>query len=347
MTTPTRIGIQGLGLLGRSLFRLALSRPEIEVAAVADTVDPDMLRYLLQFSTLPWKFDGEVTLEDGSLRVDGCRAPVVSARAAGDAPWGELGVTTVVDFRDTKPSRAELAGHLEAGAERVVLGGSAGDGLDRTVLVGLNEDRIGPADRVLSVGSLTAHCAAPLLSVLDRAFGVDHAFLGAVQAYGEGSRLADVPAPEMRTGRAAGENIIPVSTEAAAELESVLPGLGGRLSASAMNVPVSNGSVVDLVCWHRDPVSVEAINGALAAAAAGGWQGRIRFEREAIVSADTVGSRATCIFDSRATMALGEHVSKTIAWFDGGWGYLHRLVELIAVLDGLPTGGTAASEAAS
>ena len=155
-----------------------------------------------------------------------------------------------------------------------------------------------------------------------------------MRAYGAGSRLADVPAPELRSGRAAGENIIPAATEAAAELEGVLPELGGKLSASAMNVPVSNGSVVDLVCWHRDAVSVASVNEAVAAAADGEWNGRLRFEREAIVSADTVGSRATCIFDSQATMTLGDHVSKTIAWFDNGWGYLHRLVELLAVLDG-------------
>ena len=111
-STPTRIGIMGFGLMGRSLFRLALSRPEIEVAAVAETAEPEMLRYLLQFSTLPWRFDGEVTLENGSLCVDGACASVVCAGTAGEAPWGDLGVTTVVDFRETQPTRSELEGHL-------------------------------------------------------------------------------------------------------------------------------------------------------------------------------------------------------------------------------------------
>ena len=114
----------------------------------------------------------------------------------------------------------------------------------------------------------------------------------------------------------------------------MLPDLRGRLSASAMDVPVSNGSVVDLVCWHRDDVTVDSVNEAVASAAAGEWKGRLRVEREAIVSADTVGSRATCIFDSQATMTLGDRVSKTIAWYDKGWGYLHRLLELVAVLEG-------------
>ncbi|MCY3933385.1 MAG: type I glyceraldehyde-3-phosphate dehydrogenase [Acidobacteria bacterium] len=334
MTTTTRIGIQGFGLLGRSLFRLSLDRPEIEIGAVAETADPEMLRYLLQFSTLPWRYDGHVVLEDGSLSVNGFSASVVRAGNAGEAPWGDLGVTTVVDFRDSQPTRNELEGHLAAGAERVVLCAPPGGDLDRTVVVGLNEDRIEPSDRIVSAGSFTAHCAGPLLRILDGAFGVEQAFISSVRAYGAGSRLADVPAPEPRKGRAAGENIIPAATGAAEELAAVLPELGGKLSASAMDVPVSNGSVVDLVCWHRDGVTVDSVNDAVAAAAGGEWNGRLRFEREAIVSADTAGSRATCIFDSQATMTLGERVSKTIAWFDNGWGYLHRLVELLAVLDG-------------
>lgn len=324
----------GFGLLGRSLFRLALNRSEIEVGAVAETADPEMLRYLLRFSTLPWPLDADVALENGSLCVDGSCASVVRAGSAGEAPWGDLGVTTVVDFRDTQPTRTELEGHLEAGAERVVLCAPPGGELDRTVVVGLNEDRIEPSDRIVSAGSFTAHCAGPLLRILDGAFGVEQAFISSVRAYGAGSRLADVPAPELRKGRAAGENIIPAGTEAAAELASVLPELGGKLSASAMDVPVANGSVVDLVCWHRDEVTVDAIGETVAAAADREWSGRLRFEREAIVSADTAGSRATCIFDSRATMTLGDHVSKTIAWFDNGWGYLHRLLELVAALEG-------------
>lgn len=334
MTTTTRIGIMGFGLLGRSLFRLSLNSPGIEVAAVAETADPDMLRYLLRFSTLPWPLDADVALRNGSLCFDGACARMVRAGNAGEAPWGDLEVSTVVDFRETRPTRSELEGHLEAGAQRVVLCAPPGGELDRTIVVGLNDDRIEPSDRIVSAGSFTAHCAGPLLSILDGAFGIEQAFISSVRAYGAGSRLADVPAPEPRSGRAAGENIIPSATEAAAELESVLPALGGKLSASAMNVPVSNGSVVDLVCWHRDPVSVAAVNDAVAAAANGDWSGRLRFEREAIVSADTVGSRATCIFDSQATMTLGNRVSKTIAWFDNGWGYLHRLLELIAALDG-------------
>ncbi len=331
--TATRIGIMGFGLLGRSLLRLSLDRPEIEIGAVADTADPEMLRYLLRFSTLPWRFDGEVGLDGDRLSLNGASAPVLGAGTAGEVPWADHGVTTVVDFRDTQPTRDELAGHLEAGAERVVLCAPPGGELDRTVVVGLNEDELEPSDRIVSAGSFTAHCAGPLLRILDGAFGVEQAFISSVRAYGAGSRLADVPAPELRKGRAAGENIIPAATGAAEELATVLPELNGKLSASAMDVPVSNGSVVDLVCWHRDPVTVDAINDEAAAAAGGEWNGRLRFEREAIVSADTVGSRATCIFDSQATMTLGDRVSKTIAWFDNGWGYLHRLVELVATLE--------------
>ena len=167
MTQPNCLGIQGFGLLGRSLFRLALDRPEIEVGGVAETADPEMLRYLLRFSTLPWPVDGDVALDGDRLSVNGFSAPVVRAGAAGEAPWGDLGVTTVVDFRETRPTRDELAGHLDAGAERVVLCAPPGGELDRTVVVGLNDGQIGASDRIVSAGSFTAHCAGPLLRILD------------------------------------------------------------------------------------------------------------------------------------------------------------------------------------
>ncbi len=323
----------GFDLFGRSLFRLALNRPDVEVAAVADSADADMLRYLLKFSTLPGRFEHDVTLEDGRLVVNGQRARVVQADGAGDAPWSDLGVDTVVDFRDSAPERDELEAHLEGGARRVLACGTPADGFDRSVVVGLNDGEVAAGEQIVQVGSQAAHCAGPLLAVLDQAFGVEQAFVSAVRSYRADSRLADVPAPELRRGRAAGENIIPASAETAAELEGALPSLRGRVSASAMDVPVANGSVVDLVCWHRDAVTVEALNGAVAAAAEGSWSGRMRCEREAIVSADTVGSQASSIFDSQATMTLGDHVSKTLAWFDSGWAHIHRIVELAAALD--------------
>ncbi len=345
-TAPARIGVMGFGLLGRSLLRLGLDRPEFDVAAVADAADPEMLRYLLRYSTLPRPMGAGVALEGDDLCVAGHRARVLRAAGAEDVPWGDLGIETVVDFRDPQPARSELEAHLASGAKRVVCGSPPAGGLDRAVVVGLNDASIEPSDRIVSAGSAVAHCAGPLLGILARAFGVEKAFVSTVRAWDAGSRLADVPATEMRSGRAAGENIIPIASAAAAELEAVLPGLSGRLSASSMQVPVSNGSVVDLVCWHRDPVSVASVNEVVAASAGSEWAGRVRFEREPIVSADTEGAAATCIFDSLATMALGERVSKTVAWFDNGWGYLHRLLELFAALES-SGGGSGAEGGAS
>jgi glyceraldehyde 3-phosphate dehydrogenase len=177
---------------------------------------------------------------------------------------------------------------------------------------------------------VTAHAAAPVLKVLQHAFGVERAFLSAVHAYTSQLRLADVPAEDMRTGRAAAENVIPQQTHVAAMLEELLPSLRGRVHGMALNVPVPNGSVVDLTCWHERPVTRETINDALRAAAGDvHWRGILAYEDGPIVSGDIVRSPYSASFDSLATMVIGDRLSKTLSWFDNGWGYAHRAVELV------------------
>ncbi|HJX29479.1 MAG TPA: glyceraldehyde-3-phosphate dehydrogenase, partial [Thermoanaerobaculia bacterium] len=182
----------------------------------------------------------------------------------------------------------------------------------------------------------TAHCAAPVLKVLDDAFGIQRGFLTTVHAYTNQQRLADVPAEDPRRGRAAAENIIPQASNAADMVMGLLPQLKGKLTGLAMNVPVANGSVVDMVCWHDKPVTVESVNEAIRAAAAESrWQGVLEYEDDPIVSSDIIRSESSSTFDSLATMVLGGRVSKTLAWFDNGWGYAHRVVDLIRRIEDL------------
>ncbi len=207
---------------------------------------------------------------------------------------------------------------------------------DRTVVMGINEDHLTPDDRIVSNGSCTAHCAAPVVQLLYEAFGIERAFLTTVHAYSNQQRLADVPAEDPRRGRAAAENIIPQETNAAEVVIELLPELRGRITGKAINVPVPNGSVIDLVCWHTRPVSVVAIN-ELIRSATSRWPGILHFEDDPIVSSDIIRSSYSSTFDSQATMVLGDRVSKTLAWYDNGWGYAHRVVDLIrrlAALDG-------------
>jgi glyceraldehyde 3-phosphate dehydrogenase len=275
------------------------------------------------------RFPDEVSIKDGHLYVVGRQIPMLSAREPGDVDWGDLGVDVVVEATARPRRRAELQQYLDRGAERVVLCAPPAEPPDITVVIGVNDDHLRPEHRIVSNASCTAHCAAPIIKILNDAFGVKKAFLTTVHAYTNQQRLADVPAEDKRRGRAAAENIIPQETNSADVVMDLIPDLRGRISGMAMNVPVPNGSVVDLVCWHERPVTTTAINEVVRTAATSHWKGIVDYEDDPIVSSDIVRFSYSSIFDSLSTMILGDRVSKTLAWYDNGWGYANRVVDLI------------------
>ncbi|HVR28399.1 MAG TPA: glyceraldehyde 3-phosphate dehydrogenase NAD-binding domain-containing protein [Thermoanaerobaculia bacterium] len=327
--TATRIGLMGFGRIGRNLFRILYRRDDLRIVAISDTADPDALEYLLRFDTLLGRFPDEVSVRDGHLYAWGRQVKLLAGEKPGDVPWGDLGVDVVVEATSRVRGRRELEKHLEQGASRVLLCSPAADPPDLTVVVGINDDQLRPEHRIVSNSSCTAHAAAPVLRILDEAFGIERAFLTSVHAYTNQQRLADVPTADLRTGRAAAENIIPQHTNAPQILEHLLPTLRGKIRGMAMNVPVPNGSVVDLVCWHRQPVTKTAINEVVRTAASGRFPGVLAYENAPLVSSDIIRSSHSGTFDGDATMTLGERVSKTLCWFDNGWGYAHRAVDLI------------------
>jgi len=326
----TRVGLMGLGRIGRNVFRLLYDSDDIRIEAISDIADHAALAYLLRFDTILGRFPDEVSIQGGDLYAAGRQVKMLSGARPGDVPWGDLGVDTVIEATAHLRTRAELEKHLEMGAKRVILCEPPLDPPDYTVVMGVNDAGLRPEHRIVSNGSCTAHCAAPVLKVLAGAFGIRRAFLTTVHAYTNQQRLADVPAEDPRRGRAAAENIIPQETNAAEVIMGLLPELRGKLSALAMNVPVPNGSVVDLVCWHERPVAVAAINEVMrTAASAERWRGILCYESEPIVSSDVIHSPYSSTFDGLATMTLGSDVSKTLSWFDNGWGYAHRVVDLV------------------
>ena len=227
-------------------------------------------------------------------------------------------------------TRAELERHLHAGARRVIALAPPADPPDLLAVPGVTDERIDAAQRIVSNASSTVHAVAPVLKILHGAFGIRRALFTTVHSYTSQHRLADVPAEDKRRGRAAAENIIPQESRSPAMLERVLPELSGRITGYALNVPVQNGSVVDLVCWHEKKVAPEAINEVIASAAATErWRRVLQFETEPIVSSDVAHSAWSSIFDSLATMTLAERVSKTLSWYDSGYGYAHRAVDLL------------------
>jgi glyceraldehyde 3-phosphate dehydrogenase (phosphorylating) len=327
---PVRIGLMGFGRIGRSIFRILYEREDLQVVAVSDIADHRGLEYLLRFDTILGRFPDPVSISDGTLYAAGHRTRMLSAEKPGDAPWGDLGVEVVVEATSRYRRRAELERHLEAGAKRVILCTAPSDPPDLTVVPGINDHLLTTEHRIVSNASCTAHCAAPVLKILHEAFGIERAFLTSVHAYTNQQRLADVPTKDPRRGRAAAENIIPQETNAAEVIAEVLPELAGRLSGKALNVPVANGSLVDLVAWHRDEVKRESINEVMrTAAGAARWRRVLYYEPDPIVSSDIAGSPYSSTFDAEATMVLGRRLSKTLAWFDNAWGYANRVVELI------------------
>jgi glyceraldehyde 3-phosphate dehydrogenase len=326
---PTRIGLAGFGRIGRNLFRILYQSDDLRIAAISDIADHGALEYLIRFDTILGPFPEELSIKENHLYVSGRQIPMFSEAKPGDVAWGELGVDVVVEATARQRSREELEGYLKAGARRVILCAPPKDPPDATVVIGVNDAQLSLEHRIVSNASCTAHCAAPLVKILHEAFGIERAFLSTVHAYTNQQRLADVPAKDPRRGRAAAENIIPQESNSARMVMDLIPELRGKISGEAINVPVPNGSCIDLVCWHRKPVTVAAINEVVRTAASARWRDIVHFEDDPIVSSDIIRSPYSSTFDSLATMVLKDRVSKTVAWYDNGWGYAHRVVDLI------------------
>lgn len=323
------VGLMGFGRVGRNLCRMLLDDEKISLAAISARQDPAGLVHLLRYDSILGPLSGNPGVKDGKLSISGCEIPLFDGAEPGDVPWGDLGVHTVIDTAHKRRTREEIQRHLDQGAQRVILCAPPVDPPDITAVMGLNDNELKRDHRIVSNGTSTSQCMAPIIKILDDAFGIERAFLSAIHAYTENQVLSDVPNADMRRGRAAAVNIIPLETVAGTAIERAMPGMAGKLTATAMHVPVPNGSAADLVCWHNKPVTTEAINAAIREAANGKFKGIIDYVEAPIVSSDVLCSSYSSIFDSMATMAQREKISKTIAWFDNGWSYAQRLVDLM------------------
>ncbi len=327
----TRVAINGFGRIGRTVFRIIVSRPEadIEVVAINDLSDDDILGYLLEYDSVMGRFDQTVSIEDGLMRVGDHEVKMLMERDPAKLPWAELDVDVVVEATGVFRDRASLQSHLDAGAKRVVLTVPAKDDIDETVVLGVNDEDLDADDLIVSNASCTTNCLAPLAKVLDDAFGIRKGMMTTVHAYTNDQRLADVPHADLRRSRAATENIIPTTTGAAKAVGQVLPNLVGKLDGMAMRVPVPDGSTVDLVVELDTDVTVEEVNAAVKAAAEGEMAGILEYTEEPIVSTDVIGNPHSSIFDASGTHVLGGNLVKVMSWYDNEWGYSNRVVDLI------------------
>ncbi|MEL6544794.1 MAG: type I glyceraldehyde-3-phosphate dehydrogenase [Myxococcota bacterium] len=327
---PIKIGLMGFGRVGRSIFRILQERDDVEVAAISDVADHAGLAYLVTYDTILGRNPRTVRFENSNLYVSGRQIPMVSGRAPGDVDWGKLGVDIVIEATSQNRATGDLELHMsKGGAKRVVCCVPTPDTELPQIAMGINESKLTADLKMVSNASMTAHCAAPIARALDKAFGTKRTFFTVIHAYSNDQSLGDVPARgQMRLSRAAAENIVPVSTNAGHNLEAVLPELKGKVDAMALKVPVNNCSAVDMVTFTEKPVSRDAVNNVIETAAKDIYPSIVEYATDPIVSSDVKMNPHSSIFDSLATMTMGTHGVKTISWYDNGWGYSHRAIEL-------------------
>ncbi len=329
-----RIGIMGFGRLGRNMFRIAHDQPDIEFRAVSDVADADSLAYLLKYSTIEGPFTADVRREGSYLVVGDQRVRVLHGSRPGDVPWDVLGCDIVVEATGRFRRRADLEMHLEAGARKVILSTPPLDEIDRLVILGVNEGELRESDRLVSAGSSSVHALALLLKVLHEGAGIKRAIMTTVHAYTSDQQLSDTAKPGLRWSRSAAQNIIPNTSWAPRAVQDLLPDLRGKIAGMALNVPVPAGSVIDLNAELKKPLTVPELNALVREAAEGPYKGLIAYTEEPIVSSDVVGNPASGVFDAQATMALGNGMVKCVIWYDNGWGFAYRMVELARMMAG-------------
>ncbi len=338
--TTTRIGLMGFGRIGRNVMRLLHDRSDLEIVAISDIADPEALTYLLKYDSLYGRFPAPVSYSDGTLSYGDKKVSWLDAKEPGDADWAAVGADVVLETTSRYRSKASLDKHLEAGAKKVILTSSPETpGEIPLLLRGINDDIVGPELDLVALGSNTSNAAAPILKTINDELGIRRAFMTVVKAMSNAGRLADVPTDSYRTSRAAGENIIPAETNSAEIITQTLPELEGKLSVVALNVPVVDGSTVDMVVDTERSTDEEAVNSLVRKACETDYQGIIEYVADPIVSSDVRMVEQSGVYDSLATMVTGGNLVKTITWFNNGWAYSHRVVEVTSMVASHLDGG--------
>ncbi|MGE7906057.1 type I glyceraldehyde-3-phosphate dehydrogenase [Peribacillus sp. NPDC094092] len=327
-----KVGINGFGRIGRNVFRAALSNPGVEIVAINDLTDANMLAHLLQYDTIHGSLNEKVTVDGDFLVVDGHKVKVLAERDPAQLAWGELGVEVVVESTGRFTKRADAAKHLEAGAKKVIISAPASDE-DITIVMGVNEDKYDAANHhVISNASCTTNCLAPFAKVLHEQFGIKRGMMTTVHSYTNDQQILDLPHKDYRRARAAAENIIPTTTGAAKAVALVLPELKGKLNGMAMRVPTPNVSVVDLVAELEKDTTVEEVNAAFKKASEGELKGILEYSELPLVSTDYNGSPSSSTIDALSTMVMEGNMVKVLSWYDNETGYSNRVVDLIDYL---------------
>jgi glyceraldehyde 3-phosphate dehydrogenase len=327
----TRVGINGFGRVGRQSLKALIERaPDVEVVAINDLVPVALDAILFKHDSTYGTYPGVVDHTDDSLIIDGRQIRVFQERDPAALPWGDLGVDIVLESTGIFTSAEKARAHLDAGAHKVIISAPAKNE-DITIVLGVNEDRYDPASHhIISNASCTTNCLAPAAKVVNDLLGIEKGLMNTIHSYTNDQRILDVAHKDPRRARSAGQNIIPTTTGAAKALALVIPDLKGKFDGFSLRVPTPTVSVVDFTATVRRETSVEELNDAFRAAAAGPMQGILGVSDEPLVSMDFKGDSRSSIIDADSTMVLGGDMVKVISWYDNEWGYSCRVADLIA-----------------
>ncbi len=321
-----RIAINGFGRIGRLAFRQLVARPTFEVVAINDLTDVNTLAHLLKYDSIHGLFQGEVSVSNGNVVVNGKEIQITAERNPADLPWAKNNVDLVVESTGVFADAEKAGAHLTAGAGKVIISAPAKGDL-KTIVLGVNDDILTSDDRIVSNASCTTNCLAPMAKVLNDTFGLEKGYITTIHAYTADQRLQDAPHKDLRRARAAALSMIPTSTGAAKAVGLVLPELAGKLDGMAVRVPTPTGSVTDLTATLKTEATAEEVNAALKAASEGPMKGVLQYCEDPIVSVDIVGNTHSCIVDATLTKCSGNLV-KVFGWYDNEAGYATRVVDL-------------------
>jgi glyceraldehyde 3-phosphate dehydrogenase len=326
-----KVAINGFGRIGRTAFKIAFDRHDIEIVAINDLTDTATLAYLLKHDSSYGIYDETVSHDEQSIIVGGKHIKVLAEKDPASLPWGELNVDVVIEatglFTEVEKARA----HINAGAKRVIISAPAkGDGA-KTIVLGVNEDTLTADDTVISNASCTTNCIAPIMKILEDNFGVEKAMMTPSHSYTASQRLQDAPAKDLREARAAAENIVPTTTGASKATALTIPALRNRFAGLSVRVPTPVVSLSDITAVIRRDTTKEEINEIFKNAAKESYyEGILDATDEELVSIDYKGNSHSCIVDLQLTDVIGGNLIKVVAWYDNEWGYSNRLVELTA-----------------
>ena len=319
-----RVGINGFGRIGRTVFRVIHQRQGMEVVAINDVADPQSLAHLLKYDSVHGTFDADTRSSDGSIAVDDVPIRLSHESDLERLSWKDCDV--VIEATGKFLTKADLQKHIEAGAKKVILSASSQSDDVKMVVLGVNDAIITKDDVLLSNASCTTNCAAPMVQLIDENFGVEQSYITTIHSYTKDQNLQDTPHKDLRRARAGALSIIPTTTGAAKAITKIFPHL--EIGGCGMRVPVPNGSLTDITFTVKKDCSIEEVNRIFFEASRTSHQGIVAYTEDPIVSADVLGSSASCLFDAQLTSVLGKMV-KIVSWYDNEMGYSNRLADLI------------------